>query len=161
MEFGAEFFVLVAFVVFLCALGYLGAHRLLLNALDARGQAIADELAEAVKLRAEAMALLESFERKASEAEASAAQLLADARAQAERMTQETAKRMEELVARRAKQAEAKIALAEAQAAADVRAAAADCAAKAAATVLRGETQGALGAELTAREIAALKERLS
>ena len=70
MEFGAEFYVLVAFIVFMCLLGYLGAHRFVLSALDARGQAIADELAEAAKLRAEATALLASFEKKTIEAEA-------------------------------------------------------------------------------------------
>ena len=68
---------------------------------------------------------------------------------------------MNDFVVRRTKQAEDKIALAESQAAADVRAAAADYAAKAAEVVLRGETQGAVGAELAAREIAALKDRLN
>jgi F-type H+-transporting ATPase subunit b len=161
MEFGAEFFVLIGFIAFVCLLGYLGAHRYVLSALDARGQAIADELAQAAKLRAEATALLDSFEAKAKESEAAAQQLLADARAQAEKMAEDTAERMEELVARRTKQAEARIALAESQAADEVRAAAADQAAKAAELVLRHETKGALGAELTAREIAALKDRLN
>ena len=161
MAFGAECYVLVAFIVFVCLLGYLGAHRFVLSALDARGQAIADELAQAAKLRAEATALLASFEQKTVEAEAEAAQIVADAHAQAERVAAETAERMNEFVARRAKQAEAKIALAETQAAADVRGAAADLAAKVAAVVLRGETAGAAGAELAAREIAALKDRLN
>jgi F-type H+-transporting ATPase subunit b len=161
MEFGAEFFVLIAFIVFVCLLGYLGVHRIVLAALDARGQAIADELAQAAKLRAEATALLASFEQKTKEAEANAAAIIADARAQAEQLARDTAERMKEFVARRTQQAEAKIALAEAQAAADVRAAAADAAAKAAAIVLRDETQGAAGAELARREIAALKDRLN
>ena len=42
-----------------------------------------------------------------------------------------------------------------------MRAAAADHAAKAAEIVLRAETQGEAGAELAAREIAALKTRLN
>ena len=113
MEFGAEFYVLVAFIVFVCLLGYLGAHRFILSGLDARGQAIADELAQAAKLRAEATALLASFEQKTREAEAEAAQIVADARAQAERLAVEAAESMSEFVARRTKQAEAKIALAE------------------------------------------------
>ena len=161
MEFNAEFYVLLGFIVFLCLLGYLGVHRTVLTALDARGQAIADELAQAAKLRAEATALLASFEQKTIEAEAEAAQIVAGAHAQAERVAAETAERMNEFVARRTKQAEAKIALAETQAAADVRAAAADLAAKAAEIVLRRETAGAAGAELAAREIAALKDRLN
>lgn len=161
MEFGAEFYVLVGFIVFLCLLGYLGVHRMIFSALDARGQAIADELAQAAKLRAEATALLASFEKKAVEAEATAAAIVAEARAQAEQLAKDTAQRMNDFVVRRTKQAEDKIALAESQAAADVRAAAADYAAKAAEVVLRGETQGAVGAELAAREIAALKDRLN
>ena len=160
MEFGAEFFVLIAFIVFVCLLGYLGVHRIVLAALDARGQAIADELAQAAKLRAEATALLASFEQKTREAEAEAAQIVADAHAQAERLAVEAAESMAEFVARRTKQAEAKIALAENQASADVLAVAADLAAKAAEVVLRAETGGAAGAKLAAREIAALEDRL-
>ena len=161
MEFGAEFFVLAAFIVFLCLLGYLGVHRTILKGLDARGEAIADELAQAAKLRVEAVALLASFEKKAAEAEAAAAAIVADARAQAEALAKDAAVRMDEFVARRTKQAEAKIAFAEAQAAADVRAAAADHSARAAEIVLRGETQGASGEELVTREISALKSRLN
>jgi F-type H+-transporting ATPase subunit b len=161
MEFGAEFFVLVGFVVFLCVLGYFGAFRIVLAGLDKRGQAIAEELAQAAKLRAEATALLESFEQKKHEAEANAAAIVAEARAQAETLAKEAAERMGEFIARRTQQAEAKIALTESQAAAEVRAAAADFAVKAAEIVLRQETQGAAGAELAAREIAALKDRLN
>ena len=68
---------------------------------------------------------------------------------------------MNDFIARRTKQAEAKIAFAEAQAAADVRAAAADQAAKAAEIVLRDQMQGSGGADLVAREIADLKNRLN
>ena len=159
--FDAEFFVLIGFIVFLCLLGYVGAHRMLLGALDKRGQAIAEELDQAAKLRAEATALLESFEKKKFEAEANAAAIVAEARAQAEVLAKEAAERMSDFIARRAKQAEAKIALAESQAAAEVRSAAADFAAKAAEIVLRQEMGGAQGAELAAREIAALKDRLN
>jgi len=161
MEFGAEFFVLIGFVLFLCLLGYVGAHRMVLGSLEKRGQAIASELEQAAKLRIEATALLESYERRKLEAEASAAGIVAEARVQAEALAQEAAERMNDFVARRTRQAEAKIALAETQAAAEVRAAAADYAARAAEIVLRQETQGAAGAELAAREIAALKDRLN
>ena len=95
MEFGAEFFVLLGFLVFLCVLGYLGAHRIVLKALDARGKAIAGELAQAAKLREEATALLASFEKKAAEAEANAAAIVAEARAQAEQLAEDAAERHE------------------------------------------------------------------
>ena len=161
MDFGAEFYVLLGFIVFVCGLGYLGVHRMVLKGLDARGDAIADELAQAAKLRQEAVALLASFEKKAAEAEVQAAAIVADARVQAEQLAADAAVRMNEFITRRTMQAESKIAFAEAQAAADVRAAAADHAAKAAEIVLRGETRGATGAELISREIASLKGRLN
>ena len=45
MEFDAEFYVLCGFIVFVGLLVYLGAHRTVLKALDARGEAIQTELA--------------------------------------------------------------------------------------------------------------------
>ena len=161
MEFGAEFYVLCGFIVFVCLLGYLGVHKTVLGGLDARGKAIADELAQAAKLRQEATALLASFDKKKAEAEAQALAIVAEARAQAEQLSRDAAVRLEEFVARRTKQAESKIAFAEAQAAADVRAAAADQAAKAAEIVLRAETQGATGADLVTRESSQQKSRLN
>ena len=158
---GAEFFVLLGFLVFVFLLFYFGAHKIVLNGLDARGKAIADELSQAVKLRQEAQALLASFDRKRAEAEAQAAAIIADARAQAETLAKEAAQRMEEFVTRRTAQAEAKIAFAEQQAAADVRAAAADHATRAAESMLRDETKGPAGSQLVGREIGALKSRLN
>jgi F-type H+-transporting ATPase subunit b len=161
MEFGAEFFVLLGFLVFVCMLLYLGVHRRVVRALDERGRAIDDELNQAAKLRAEANALFASFAKKKAEAEAQAAQIIAEARAQAEQLAKDAEARVGELIARRTRQAEEKIAFAETQAAAAVRAAAADHAVSAAEIVLRGEAQGAAGAELVQREIAGLKSRLN
>ncbi len=161
MEFDAEFYVTLGFLVFVCLLGYLGVHRMVLSSLDARGKAVADDLAQAAKLRDEATALLASFEKRAAEAEANAAAIIADARAQAEQLARETAERMTDFIARRTRQAETKIAMAEAQAAADVRAAAADHAVRAAERVLRDQTRGATGAELVARDISGLRDRLN
>ncbi|MFY9971684.1 MAG: ATP F0F1 synthase subunit B [Roseiarcus sp.] len=161
MEIDAEFFVLIGFLVFVGVLIYVGAHRTILKGLDARGEAIQAELDQARRLRAEATALLASFEKKTAEAEASAAAIVAEARAQAEQLAKDTAARMNDFIARRTRQAEAKIALAEAQAAADVRAAAADHAAKAAEVVLADQMQGSGGADLVAREIAGVRTRLN
>ena len=161
MEFDAEFFVLLGFVVFVGVLIYFGAHRAVLKALDARGEAIAAELAQAAKLRDEATALLASFEKRTAEAEANAAAIVAEARAQADQLAVDAAERLKEFIARRTKQAEAKIALAEVQAAAEVRAAAAEHAAKAAEIVLADQMKGSAGADLLSREIGAIKGRLS
>ena len=54
MSLDAEFFVALGFVLFVCLLGYLGVHRQLLAALDGRSTSIANELAEAKRLREDA-----------------------------------------------------------------------------------------------------------
>jgi F-type H+-transporting ATPase subunit b len=161
MDYDAEFFVLLGFLVFVGVLIYFGVPRMVLKALDARGEAIAAELAQAAKLRQEAALLLASFERKSAEAEANAAAIVAEARAQAEQLNVEAGERLKEFIARRTKQAEAKIALAEAQASAEVRAAAAEHAAKAAEIVLTDQMRGAAGTDLVAHEIGQIGRRLS
>ena len=161
MHYDAEFYVLCGFIVFVGLLVYLGAHKAILKALDARGEAIQQALDEAAKLRNEATALLAGFEKKKVEAEANAAAIVAEAKAQAEQLKKEAVERMNDFIARRTKQAEGKIAFAEAQAAADVRAAAADHAAKAAEIVLRGQMRDEGGADLVRREIEGLKARLN
>ncbi len=161
MDLDAEFFVLLGFLAFIGVLIYFGAHRVVLKALDARGEAIAAELAQAAKLREEATALLASFEKRTAEAEANAAAIVAEARTQADQLALEAADRLKEFIVRRTKQAEAKIALAEAQAAAEVRAAAAEHAARAAEIVLADQMSGSAGADLVTREIGEIKSRLS
>jgi F-type H+-transporting ATPase subunit b len=161
MHFDAEVFVTLGFLCFVALLLYVGAHKMVAKGLDARGEAIKGELAQAAKLRDEATALLASFEKKKAEAEASAANIIAEARSQAEQLAKDAADRLADFVTRRTKQAEAKIAFAEAQAAADVRAAAADHATKAAETLLSGQMQGADGAALVSQEIGQLKSRLN
>ncbi|HEY6732938.1 MAG TPA: ATP F0F1 synthase subunit B [Roseiarcus sp.] len=161
MEYDAEFFVLLGFIVFVGVLIYFGVPRMVLKALDARGEAIAAELAQAAKLRQEATSLLASFEKKSAEAEANAAAIVAEARAQAEHLNVEAGERLKEFIVRRTKQAEAKIALAEAQASAEVRAAAAEHAASAAEIVLTDQMKGAGGADLVAHEIGEIRHRLS
>lgn len=157
----AEFYVLCGFIVFLFLLGYMGVHKTVLAGIDKRGQAVAEELAQASKLREEAGALLKSFAAKKIDAERQAAGIIADARVQAEQIAKDAAVRMEEFVTRRTAQAEAKIAFAEQQAATQVRAAAADHATRAAEILLRDETKGATGADLVTREIAGLRGRLN
>jgi F-type H+-transporting ATPase subunit b len=142
MHFEAEVFVAVGFVIFLGVLLKVGAHVKLFGALDARIDRVKSELAEAQKLRAEAEALLASFENKRAEAEAEAAAIVASAKSEADMIAAEARKRLDEYVARGDKQIKDKIAQAEAQAVAEVRAAAADSAAKVAESILRGGVTG-------------------
>ena len=160
MHFDAEFYVALGFVIFLAVLGYLGVHKTIFAALDSRTQKVTDELAQAKKLHDEAAAILASFQRKATEAEAEAAAIVAQAKREAELMARDAEARMADFITRRTKQAEMKIAMAETQAATDVRAAAADAAVKAAEMVLRRDPQGTGAADLVGREIIALKARL-
>ena len=122
------FWVGVAFVIFWALLFYYGVPRSMLSSLDSRGKRIADELAEARRLRSDAEALLQEYESKRGAAEREAADIVSNARDEAERLARETQERMAEFVRRRTAAAEAKIAQAETQAAAEVRAAAVDAA---------------------------------
>jgi F-type H+-transporting ATPase subunit b len=154
MEFDAEFFVALGFVLFVVMLGYMGVHRKITEGLDRRIRRIQAELAEATKLRADAEAILASYKAKAAAAEKEAASIVAQARSEAELLARETAERMADFVERRKKQAESKIALAEAQATSDVRAAAADAAVKAAETVIRAQLGGSSSNDLVQKGIA-------
>lgn len=160
MHFDAEFFVAVGFVLFVLLLGYLGVHRTILSSLDGRTRQVADELAEAKRLRDEAEAILASYKKKAVEAQAEADAIVAQAKAEAEAFAKETSERMAEFVARRTRQAETKIAMAEAQATSDLRAIVADVAVKASETVLKAQTKGQTAADLVAKGIGELKSRL-
>lgn len=156
-----EFWVAVAFVIFVGVLIYVGAHRKIIEALDQRSARIKAELDEARRLRDEAETLLAEYQRKQGEAEREAEAIIAEAKAEAERVAAEARGKMEEFVARRTKLAETKIGQAEAQALADVRAAAADAAVAAAEKILRETAKGKIADDLIARGIADVKAKLN
>jgi len=160
-QFDAEFWVAVAFVIFIAVLIKLGALRVLLGALDDRGARIKAELDEARRVREEAQALLADYQRRRGEADREADAIVVAAKAEAERLAAEAKAKVEDFVARRTKVAEAKIAQAEAQALADVRAAAADAAAAAAEKILSDTTKGKIGDDLIAQGIRELKAKLN
>jgi F-type H+-transporting ATPase subunit b len=156
-----ETWVAIAFLCFLGLLAYVGAHRKIIDALDARQSRIKSELGEALRLREEAQALLAEFERKGREAETEAEGIIAGAKAEAERLASEAKSKAEDFVARRTKMAEAKIAQAEAQALADVRAAAAEAAVAAAEKILSLAAKGKVAEDLLARGIEDLKQKFN
>jgi len=156
-----EFWVAVAFVLFVGVIFYVGAHKYMIEALDHRSARIKGELDEARRLRDEAGKLLAEYQRKQGDAEREAEAIVADARADAERAAAEARVKMEEFVARRTKLAEIKIGQAEAQALADVRAAAADAAVSAAETILRDTAKGQIADKLIAQGIADVKAKLN
>jgi F-type H+-transporting ATPase subunit b len=159
--FAAETWVAVALLIFLGLLAYLGVHRTILSALDARGRKIETDLAEARRLREEAQAIVADYKKRQAAAEQEAKDIVAAAREDAERLAAEAKAKMEDFVARRTKMAEAKIAQAEAQAIADVRAAAADVATSAAGTVLADLARGSGGDALIKAGIDEVKAKLN
>ena len=135
--------VFIAVVIFLLSLLYFGIHKKIAGELDARADAIRNELDQARRLREEAQALLASYQRKQKEAEAQAEEIVKQARSDAENMATQARKDLAERLERRAAQAEAKIANAEAQALGEVKAKAADLAMDAAENILRTKMSAA------------------
>ena len=156
-----ETWVAIAFVIFVGLLGYLGVHRQLTKALDNRAERIKSELDEARRLKDEAMALLQEYQRKREAAEGEAQSIVTEARAEAGRMAVEAKVKAEEFVARRTRMAEQKIAQAEAQAVADVRAAAADAAVAAAERILTQQAKGDVAADLIAKGVEDVRKKLN
>jgi F-type H+-transporting ATPase subunit b len=160
-ELDAEFWVAVAFVIFVGVLAYFGVHGSMVKFIDQRRDRIKAELDEALRLKEEAQALLAEYQRKQREAEQEAAGILAGATDEAERMMTEAKGKMEEFIARRSKMAEAKIAQAEAQALADVRAAAAEAAVAAAEKILARTVKGDVADRLIGKGIDDVKTKLN
>ena len=156
-----EFWVLLAFVIFIGVLVRFGVPKMALSALDDRSARIKQALDEAQRLRSEAQAVLTQYQQKRAEAEKEAQAIIVSARVEAERLAGEAKGKVEEFVARRTKMAESKIAQAEAQALADVRAASADAAVAAAEKILVQTTHGAAAESLIAKGISDLKAKLN
>ena len=157
----AEFWVAVAFAIFVGVLIYLGAHKLIIDALDERAAKIKAELDEARRLREEAQSLLAEYERKKDDAAREAAGIIEGAKQEAERLAAKAKTKSEEFLARRTKLAETKIAQAEAQAVADVRNAAAEAAVAAAERVLTDTVKGKLADDFIDKGIAEVKAKLN
>jgi F-type H+-transporting ATPase subunit b len=151
----------IGLVIFFAIAWKMGAHTKLVNALDARSNRIAAELAEAKRLREEAEAIVADYRRRQQSAEQEARDIVTAAKADAERLAAEGKAKIEEFVTRRTAMAETKIAQAEAQAIADVRAAAADVATAAAGSVLADMARGSGGDKLMASGIAEIKAKLN
>jgi F-type H+-transporting ATPase subunit b len=157
----AEFWVAVAFGVFLLILLYYRVPKLIAKSLDARADAIRKELDEARRLREEAQSLLADYQKKHRNVGQEADAILDQARREAEAFAHETRVSLKDTLERRTKQAEDKIARAETQAVDEVRAAAIEVAMAAAEKILREKTAGAGGASLIDQSIRDLKGRLN
>jgi F-type H+-transporting ATPase subunit b len=112
MFFLAEFWVAVAFLVFLGVLVYYKIPALIGKALDDRAEVIRKELDEARRVREEAQGLLADYQRKHRTVGEEAEAIVAQARQEAEAFAQETRRNLkatERRTAGRAKIARAKV----------------------------------------------------
>ena len=157
----AEFWVAIAFAVFVLILLYYRVPALIAKSLDDRAEAIRKELDEARRLREEAQNLLADYQKKHRNVGQEADTILELARSEAEAFAQETRTSLKDMLERRTRQAEDKIARAEAQAVDEVRAAAIELAVAAAEKILREKASGAGGVSLIDQSIRELKGRLN
>lgn len=116
----AEFWVLIAFVVFV-ALVYRKVARLLGTTLDERSLQIRNRIEEAVKLREEAQATLAGYQRRQREAQKEAEEIVSLAKSDAARLREQAQKDLNHALERREQAAMDKIAQAEARAVKEVR----------------------------------------
>ncbi len=159
--FEAEFWVAVAFFIFMGIAWKMGAFSALVSGLDSRGDKIRAELADARALREEAQRVLADYQKKRQAAEAEAESIVSAAREEAERLAVDAQAKITDFVARRTRMAEQKIALAEVQATAEVRAAAADAAVKASEIILRGQAAAGSAGTLLAKGLAEVRAKLN
>lgn len=131
------------------------------SALDARAAAIAKELDQAKRLRAEAETLLVGYREKAQHAQAEAENILTETRAEVERMKAEAQENLKKQLERRARQAKERITQAEANAIAEIRGLAADAATAAAAKLIAARMDDRKDAGLIASSIGELPARLN
>lgn len=156
----AEFWVAVAFVIFMAIAWKAGAFSMMTKGLDGRANRIRHELDEAKRLREEAAAVLADYKRRQVEAEKEAQAIVASAREEAQRAADEGQRKLNDFLARRTQAADTKIAQAEAQAEAQVRAAAAEAAVRVSETILKERLQGDAAQGLIRSSLGEIQTRL-
>ena len=156
-----EFWVAVSFFLFVGAVLYLGVHKKIAAALDARAAAIAKELDEAKRLRQEAEKVLADYRAKQGDVAKETQAIISLAGREAEILAAETRRSMKESFERRMKLAEDKIARAETEALREVRETATDAAIAAARTVIAEKLTPDAADKLVSQGIDALKGQLN
>ncbi len=156
-----DFWVAVAFFLFIGLLLYKGVPALIGKALDERAETIKKSIDDARKMREDAQSLLAEYQRKAAEAEDEAEKIIEQAKRESEAMRTEAERKAAEAVARRIKLAEEKIARAEMAAIGEVRGAAVDAAISASEKILATKAEGDIGQRLIADGISDLKSKLN
>jgi F-type H+-transporting ATPase subunit b len=117
----SNFVVLVAFILFVGFLIYMGVPKMLTDMLDKRAATIKAELDEARALREEAKSVLASYERKQKEVAEQTDRIIASAKDEAMAAAAQAKADLKLSIARRLQAAEEQIASAEANAVRQVR----------------------------------------
>lgn len=138
----ATFWATVGLFIFLGGAWYLGIFGKIGEALDAKGQSVRDELAEARRLREEARELRDDYARRREEAEIEAREMVEAARREAQAIREEAERKTADDVTRRTAMAESRIARAEADAVREVKARAVDLALAATTSIVRDKGAG-------------------
>lgn len=157
----ATFWALIALIIFLALLAYLKVPGKINGTLDGRADRIRNELEEARKLREEAQQLLAEYQRKRSEAEEEAKDIVAAAKREAKAIVADAKQKTEEYVSRRTTLAEQKIAQAERDAVNEVRSRAVDIAVAAAGNILSDKVDAKTNGELFKSSLEELKSRMN
>ena len=155
-----EFWVAVSFFIFIGVLVYLGIHKKVASALDARALRISKELEEALRLREEAEKLLADYRRKLGDVVTEVDNIMALAAKQAETLAEETRQSLKEHVDRRTKLAEERIARAEMEAVRELRNDAVDVAIAAAQNLIAAKLTPDRAKKLVSESTKALKTLL-
>ena len=156
----AEFWVLVAFILFFALVFYYRLPQMALKALDDRAEAIRRELEEARHKHEEARKLLAEYEAKKEQAEREAEEILKVAKEEAEAIVREVRQQFEELMQRKKAAAEERIRLARENAVREIRAQVAEQALQAAEDRLRTEVKGRTASGLLNEAIEEVAEKL-
>lgn len=138
----ATFWATIALLILLGGVYYLGIFGRIGEALDAKGQSVRDELAEARRLREEARELRDDYARRREEAEIEAREMVEAARREAQAIREEAERKTADDVTRRTAMAESRIARAEADAVREVKARAVDLALAATTSIVRDKGAG-------------------
>jgi F-type H+-transporting ATPase subunit b len=154
-----EFWVLVAGILCIAAI-WKPVRRMIVGALDARGERIRAELDEARSLVEEAERALAEYQRRQRGAAAEAEAILAQACAEAERLVAESSKSLALLLERRRHLAAERIAQAQAAALQEIRSLTVDIAIAAAREVIAASLDAAKGGALIDAAIGALPQHL-
>lgn len=144
-----EFWVAVGFILFVAILLYLKVQKAAAAALDARGDKIRTDLADAARLRSEAEALLATAEARLAASAGDAAAIVEQATRNARETAEQASRDLDALIARRTRGAEDRIAAAQRTAEIELRARAVDLATEQARRIIAAQSDPAMQNRLT------------